>query len=57
MCKMISPGIFFLFFLKMIFRAVRGGKKKQPKMTKILSLMLPISGTKHHITVIHGTLV
>ena len=48
---------FFFFFKKMIFRAVRGGKKTQSKMTKILSLMLPISRTKHHITVIHGTLV
>ena len=63
--RLISPGILKKFFFKfLIFGIIRGGgggRVKGQKMTqnakKILSVLLHISGTIHHIVVIFGTRV
>ena len=54
-CKMIiSPGICFHIFKILIVWAVKKAKDS-PKWQKILSIVLHISGTIHHMTVIYGT--
>ena len=57
MCKMIiSPGALFHFFKTLIFWVVRGVKRKNsPKWQKIMSAVLDISGTMHHMIVIWHT--
>ena len=58
LCKiMISPGIFFFIFSKFWFSGSYWGKraKNGPKWQKILSVMLHISRTIHHMIVIFGT--
>ena len=57
--RIISPGIFFIFFKILIFGIFKGeggGKraKNGPKWQKILSVSLCISGTVHHMIVIFG---
>ena len=54
---MTSPGIFLIFPKLWFFQVVSGGKraKNGPEWQKILSLMLHISGTIHHMIVIFGT--
>ena len=57
LCKMIiSPGILFIFS-KFWFFGLLGGKrvKNGPKWQKNLSVVLDISGTIHHMSVIYGT--
>ena len=48
---------FFQFFKILIFRVVSGVKvqKNGPKWQKIMSIILYISGTIHHMIVIYGT--
>ena len=55
--KWLYLQVFFLFFIILIFWVVRGVKvqKNGPKWQKILSVMLHVSGTIHHIIVIYGT--
>ena len=56
MCKkLISWDGVFIFFKILIFSVVRGRKvqKNGPKWQKILSVMLHIWGTIHHMTVIY----
>ena len=56
-CKIIiSPGVFFSFPKFWFFRLLGRGKKAKngPKWQKILSAMLHISGTIHHMIVIYG---
>ena len=58
LCKMIiSRGVFFIFFKIMIFWVIRWvkGQKMNQNDKKILSVMLDISGTIHHMIVIYGT--
>ena len=57
LCKMIiSPGGFSIFTKFWFFGLLRGKKaKNSPKWQKILSVVLHISGTIHHMTVIYGT--
>ena len=58
--RIISPGIFFLFFFfsKFCFlgslRGEWGHTKNGPKWQKILSVSLHILGTVHHMIVIFG---
>ena len=53
MFKMIiPPGFFFHFFKILIFQVVRGIKGQ-----KIAHIMLDISGTIHHMTLIFGARV
>ena len=53
---MISPG-FFSFFVILIFWVVKGvkGQKMVQNDKKILSVVLHISGTIHHMIFIYGT--
>ena len=56
MCTMIiSPGVFFIF-AKFWFFGLLGCKRSKngPKWQKILSVVLRISGTIHHMIVIYG---
>ena len=61
--RIISPGIFFIFFVsKLWFSGSLGGgggerAKNGPKWQKILSVSLCISGTVHHMIVSFGKYV
>ena len=57
LCKIVlSPG-FFSFFVILIFWVVKGvkGQKMVQNDKKILSVVLHISGTIHHMIFIYGT--
>ena len=55
MCNMISS-VFFHFFKSFFFGVIKGVKAKNgPKNDKKFSVILHISGTIHHMIVIHGT--
>ena len=53
---MIFSDVFFTFLKILIFWVHRGAGrgKKQSRMTKIMSVVLHISGTIHHMIVIYG---
>ena len=55
-CKMITSQGFFHFFKILVFQFVSGLKgQKWPKMARILSIVLHISGTIHHKIFIYDT--
>ena len=55
--RIISPGIFFIFFKILVFGTIRGeikGQKMAQNDKKIVFFSLRVSGTIHHMIVIFG---